>query len=281
MRPIDTDREQKIYSTALEYEVSPFDAFNIVLGAANYTLKKDSGGSEHDPSFLAGVQYDLFNSTSLHGTISRKIRFPSISQLYDETRGNPDLKTEKAWNHELGITQSLPGNSSLSLTGFYIRMKDFIQTDPATGTNENRAKYRFKGFEIAGETQFIKRLVLKVNYTYMHTKDCSKGTSYDELQYTPRDNLSLESIYTFDFGLRLYASLQYINGEYYYSRKAPIIKEKLPEYTLVDVKISQFLYKNKIELYCGANNLFDKNYSTSYGLPQAGQFLYTGIKISY
>jgi outer membrane cobalamin receptor len=36
-----------------------------------------------------------------------------------------------------------------------------------------------------------------------------------------------------------------------------------------------------VELYCGANNLFDKDYATSYGLPQAGQFLYAGVKIGF
>jgi hypothetical protein len=37
-------------------------------------------------------------------------------------------------------------------------------------------------------------------------------------------------------GLRLYASLQHINREYYYSKKAPLIKKKLPQYSLIDIK---------------------------------------------
>jgi outer membrane receptor protein involved in Fe transport len=123
--------------------------------------------------------------------------------------------------------------------------------------------------------------MLRLGYTFMDSEDRSKDTDYDEIQYTPRDKLTLEGTYSFPFGLSVYASLLHINRQYYYTKKAPILKRKLNEYTLVDCKISQKLYKDRIDIYAGANNLFDKNYETSYALPQAGRFIYAGIKISY
>ena len=55
-------------------------------------------------------------------------------------------------------------------------------------------------------------------------------------------------------------------------------KAKLNDYTLVNVKLSQRLPGNRMTLYIGADNLFDQNYETSYGLPRAGRFLYGGVE---
>jgi outer membrane receptor protein involved in Fe transport len=35
---------------------------------------------------------------------------------------------------------------------------------------------------------------------------------------------------------------------------------------------------NTATLYLGVDNLFDENYETSYGMPQAGRFVYGGIE---
>jgi outer membrane cobalamin receptor len=281
MRHFNTDRDLKIYSAAFEYEVTPFTDFGIVLGYSKYWFKKDSGEKEDESSVLAGLEYMLFNRTKLHGSYSHKIRFPSVSQLYDETKGNSDLKTEKSNNFELGITQYLPGESRLSLTGFYIKVKDFIKKDDVTQLNSNEDKYRFRGFELSAETRILPRAMLRLCYTYMDSEDRAEHTDFDELQYTPRDKVTIESAYSFPFGLTLYASLLHVNRQYYYSKKAPIIKRKLNEYTLIDVKISQKLFRDKVEYYTGAKNLFDKDYETSYTLPQAGQFFYWGVKCSF
>jgi outer membrane cobalamin receptor len=284
MRKFDNDQDMNIYSVAAEYEVSPFESLGLVAGYSHHWLKKDSEdptGSESEGTFLAGAQYDLFKSTSLHGSASRKVRFPSISQLYDEAKGNPDLQTEKSYNYELGIVQSLPGKSSLSLTGFYINVSDFIKKDEDTQINENMEKYRFRGVEVAAETRPVSRLLLRAGYTYMDSEDRAEQPDYDELQYTPRDKLTFEGSYKTPFGLSAYFSVLHLNRQYYYAKKAPFIKRKLNEYTLVNLRLSQSLFRDRLEIYCGANNLFDKDYETSYGLPQAGRLVYTGIKVSF
>jgi outer membrane cobalamin receptor len=56
-------------------------------------------------------------------------------------------------------------------------------------------------------------------------------------------------------------------------------KAKLADYALVNVKLAQALLDRKVTLYLGADNLFDQNYETSYGLPQAGRFVYGGIEL--
>jgi outer membrane cobalamin receptor len=55
-------------------------------------------------------------------------------------------------------------------------------------------------------------------------------------------------------------------------------KLKLDNYELVNVRLIQKFYKNRATLYLGVNNLFDRNYETAYGFPQAGRFVYVGVE---
>jgi outer membrane receptor protein involved in Fe transport len=48
----------------------------------------------------------------------------------------------------------------------------------------------------------------------------------------------------------------------------------------VDLNLRYDLPGRKIGLYVGADNLFDADYAESYGLPQAGRFVYGGIRIT-
>jgi len=280
MRPLDDSRDLQIYSAVIGYEVSPLDRFGIVLEYSHHFLQKDDGSDDDEGGFLAGCWYDLFDTTRLRASAARNIRFPTIKQLYEVDKGNPDLKTERSYNYEVGVVQSLPAQTVFTLTGFYIEAEDYIEKIDPNPQFENYDYYQFQGFEITAETSCIKNLILTTSYSYLDTEDHST-TFKDDLQYRPRDKFVLKGNYTFHFGLSFYASVMYVNRQYYYSKNAPYKKRKLNEYTLVDMKISQKVYNNLAELYMGANNLFDKNYETSYGLPQAGRFVYGGIRINF
>ncbi len=281
MRHFDRDRDIGIYTAALEYEFSPADDIIIALGYSHLWQRKQSDDDDGEYSFVIGATYDIFQDTRLAGSVSRKVRFPSISQLYDEVKGNPDLDPERSYNYELGLTQQLPGNTRLSLTGFCNDIEDFIQKDAFTDRNENRDRYRFRGIEVSVETHPWNGLMFKAGYTYLDTDDMSSGTTKDEVQYNPRDKLTLEARYTAPFGLTVYTSVRHINRQYYYSKKTPYQKRRLNEYTLVNVKLSQKLLRDRLMVYLGADNLFDKDYETSYGLPQPGRFVYGGVKVPF
>ena len=44
--------------------------------------------------------------------------------------------------------------------------------------------------------------------------------------------------------------------------------------------LDQELLKGKADLYLGVDNLFDVDYETSYGFPQAGRFIYGGVRVT-
>ena len=275
------DRSVKVYSAAIEYEVSPFDKFGLVLGYSHHWFDNDSDDNDDDYGFLAGAHYDIFENTRIRGSVARKIRFPSIRQLYGLDEGNPDLDPEKSYNYEIGIEQRLFERTTLSLTGFYIDVQDYIEKIPPTDTFQNNDEYRFQGVELTAETRYFKNLLLRAGYSFMDTKDKSPDTEKEELQYRPEHKLTFETQYVFDFGLSAYAGVMYVADQYFYSRQAPLEKRKLNDYTVVNLKLEQAIFKNEFRVYLGVDNLFDRDYEEAYGLPRPGRTLYGGAKIYF
>jgi vitamin B12 transporter len=95
--------------------------------------------------------------------------------------------------------------------------------------------------------------------------------------------VTAEAKYDFASGFSPYVSVLYVGNQYFYTRNAvtPVQKLKLQNFTLVNVKVSQKFLKNKLNVYFGVDNLFDKDYETSYGFPQEGRFIYGGIQYSF
>jgi vitamin B12 transporter len=56
-------------------------------------------------------------------------------------------------------------------------------------------------------------------------------------------------------------------------------KAQLDNYAVVNLRLSQRLWVDRVTLYAGADNLFDRNYETSYGFPKAGRFIYGGAEV--
>ncbi|MGR9046939.1 MAG: hypothetical protein ACU83N_16785 [Gammaproteobacteria bacterium] len=61
----------------------------------------------------------------------------------------------------------------------------------------------------------------------------------------------------------------------------PVKKAKLPPYTLLNIKLNYNFFRDLAAVYVGADNILDTDYQESIGLPQAGRFAYTGLKLSY
>lgn len=271
-------KDVTLYSAAVEYEVTPLPDFGITIGYGHHWQDKDEG-NDNGWSLLTSAYYDVTKSTRLKAAYQRNIRFASIKQLYDGSSGDPLLKPERAYLFQVGVEQQLPGKTKLGLTGFHTTAKNFISKDDYTGMNVNNDEIRYQGIELSAETRIVPRLLTRASYTYMDSKDKSTP-GHDEYQYTPAHRVTLEGKYDFDFGLTPYIGFTYVGEQYTYTKSSvsPVQKMKMEDFTLVNVKLTQKLMKDKWALYIGVDNLFDENYETSYGYPQRGRYLYGGIE---
>ena len=273
---IDVNQDLQEYSTALEYSVSPFDPLTLVAGVGHVTQSGPESETASDWTYILGANYRLFEGTSISANHARKVRFASIRNLFDSTSGNPDLEPEVAKHFEIGLNQELPFKTVFTGAVYRTYAEDLIEKDNVTEIYENYEEYLLEGFEAGLENTFFDSFWIKAAYSYLHTEDKSDDSNRDELQYRPRDTVSLEAKYTCPFGTSLYGSVYYVANQYTYNDDASL-KKRMNDFTVVDLKLSQPFLDDTLSIYAGVNNLFDEDYEESYGFPRPGRALYCGF----
>jgi len=280
------DADFQLYSVSLEYEVELMPKLEAVLGVGQHWQKRDEETND-DYSYLAGLSYQIAESTRLKGSHSRKVRFPSLRDLYDPQRGNTNLDAEVSHHYEVGVEQDLPGKNFLSITGFYADIEDYIEKPEGYDYVVNHDEYEFYGVEIAIENTYIDRLWIRAAYDYLHAEDKSSDKIHSTLQYRPEHTTTLEASYSLPWwGLSAYASARWVTDSYYNGEgknAGSVPQKRLDNYVLADCRINKktTFGKNDLDLYIGVNNLLDEDYEQSYGLPQDGQTFYGGINFSF
>ena len=281
------DRDIKTHSVSVEYEVSPVEKMGLVAGYG-YSWFKKEGNSDSTGSYLIGLNYNFTEDTSIRASAADKVRFPSVTQLYDfNDAGNPDLTYEKSMNYELGFEHNISSiKTAFSITGFRRDVENYIakiEVDNGEETidlNMNHDEYMFQGIEITASNRSIDNLYVGLGYTYMDTEDKSPGSLVDDLQYNPKHKFTLAGQYNFAYDISAYASIERVESQYYYNSDNTA-KGELPDFTIVNLKVEKKLFSKALKIYAGANNIFDENYFESFALPREGRSIYGGIKYSF
>lgn len=281
--PVSDHKDLYVYSAAMEYDISPLKDLGLAAGYAYHWQVRDEKDTG-DYSVSASSYYDLSKGTRLKAAFMRNIRFPSLSQLYLKDSDNPNLETERVYHYQLGLEQKLPWRSVFKLDCFRSDAHNFIAMNQnvTPAKNTNFSLYRFYGFETSLETNPVEKLLLKGSYTLNISRDLS-GVGRDEVQYVPQDKLTFSGKYDFDFGLTPFISVIYVADSTVYTKQkiATVLKAKMADYTLVNVRLTQKIYKQKLFVYLGADNLLNKDYEQSYGIPRPGRFLFGGVEYRY
>jgi outer membrane cobalamin receptor len=269
------------WSLGAEYEVEPLDSgLGLVLGYAHAFLE-GGGGVEDDGSiFLAGASYELPTRTRLRASAARKLRFPSILQLYGASDGNAGLESERCWCFETGIEQLLPWDTRADLALFWQELSDFIERD-ADGVFANRQKLRIQGLELALASRPIDPVLLRFAYAYLHTEDRSSDADFERLASRPKHTIDFEARYTHPWNGDLRVGVRYLQGIEQDSRNAPFELKTLDPFTTVDLRVAQRFFRERLELYVGVDNVFDAEGEINLGFPVAGRTLLGGGSIRF
>ncbi len=277
--PFNLNHDLNLYSAALEYKVGLLSNLDLVLGYSHHLQSKDSGNDDDKASYMAGTSLNLFKGTILRASYARKIRFPSIRQLYDIDTGNTALLPEQSDNHELGINQKLFWNMVLDLSVFLNDVENYIEKDEITDRFENNEEYRFKGVEATLGRKILENGNVRIGYSYLDSEDRSDTSQKDELHYRPKHKFTIDTSYSWDFGLTVHCDFMHVADQYYYSSSYQ--KGKLNDFSIVNFKVEQQLNGDNLSLYLGADNLFDELYEESYGYPQTGRTVYAGLRMKF
>jgi outer membrane cobalamin receptor len=265
------------FGIAASYNLVIQDKIRIVTEYAHHFSKGAS--DENDFCYLLGMNMDILPQTTLKVSHAKKVRFPSLKQLYHINDGNSALTPENTFHYEIGLIQKLPLFTQLHLTGFYIEADDYIEKD-ADERYENNDQYLFQGMEMSMDSHFLKELYLKFSYTWLDSEDQTEGSEKDELQHRPTHKVTCQANYSFPFGLKVYFDFLHVGRQFYYDsdNKAPLEKKQLNDYSIVNMKLTQKLSDENISVYLGADNLLDEDYEQSYGLPRPGRSIFGGFE---
>jgi vitamin B12 transporter len=279
VRAVHDERHLGRHGMVLEYELRPAHSLGLVAGFARHWMQGDSVRTMDGQAYGVGASYDPRPGTRLRASVARRFSFPTLRQLYDEGGGNLDLQTEHADVREIGAEQVLPRDGRLGITLFQTDARDYIERPERGVPFANHDHYRFRGLELTAEGRPLPGLLMRTGYTFMETEDRSPGAEREALQYRPRHRVTVEGSARVPLGVTATVSVLHVAGQVYYSRQEPVLQAALTDYTLTGVRLSRSIRNGPLEVYAGADNLFDVAYEEQYGFPQATRVLYGGISV--
>jgi len=269
VRSFALDEHVDVYSTGTEWEFHPIAKIGTVLGAAFNWQRRPEAGTETEPTWIAGVSYDATSALRLHASATRKIRVPSLEQLYSASTGNPDLRPERAYGVDVGADQQLGRASTIGVSTFVTHAHDFIERI-GSAPFENQDEYRFAGVEVTGQTAVIDRLDLRGAYSFLDSDNVTPGETNRQLQTRPRHRGSLELAWKPVPASTIRGAAQYVGRQLYDSRGSDPVQLPASPYALFDFGFTQALVRG-YEVAFDVTNMFDRLYDQGYGLPREGR----------
>ena len=180
---------QQIYSGGAEYEVPVTSAFQALVGGSLDAARMPRTGDKppRDPftsgSVTGGLVYDLNAAWRLRAAVGRKVRFPTLRELFGEALGrflvNPDLRPETALLADVGA-EVRHGRLGGTVTLFLNRTSDTIdqRTVEAEGGSRrqriNLEGSRVVGVEAAGRLRLWPSWSLDGHLTWMRARAFQK-----------------------------------------------------------------------------------------------------------
>ena len=266
LRDFSTDVHVDVSSTGAEWEVRPAARVGAVLGAALNLQQRPGQASKVEPAWLLGLSVDPTATLKLHASATRKVRVPSIDQLYNSSSGNQNLHAEHAYAVDAGATQQLTKGVTAGISVFQTNAHDFIERD-SPQPFENHDEYRFRGVELTLQATRVPRLALRGGYSFLDADDIGAGRP---LQTRPRRRATIDWVWTPISGTAVRGAVSLTGTQLYDSRGSNTVQREADGYTLVDVGVTQTL-AGRYDIVFDATNLFDRLYDQAYALPREGR----------
>lgn len=275
-----TDEDLSVQSYA--FEVTQPLPFNVTatVGIGHHKLNIDGASDETASSAQFALSKALTSITRIYGSVARKVDAPTIRQLFEQDAGNPALGFQRAKHYEIGLRNRWQ-QGSLDIAVWQSDIDDFIERDDTTDLFENRDELRFKGVDISGSYQLTPKFTVNAGIGFLDAEDTSSNAASKQLQYRPTHKATLQTVYTMSPRWQLSGDITRVGSQNYFNRNDASERRKLDSFELVNTRLKYTVPNGAADVYVGIENLFDEDYETSYGYPQAGRFLYTGMNIRW
>ncbi len=255
------------------YAYAQQTVLNKLTMSAGLRLENNSNyGNELIP--LAGLTYNLSNTTTLKTSVSKGFRSPTIMEMYLYAP-NPDLMAERMMNYELSWLQSLVNDKLyVELTAYKVTGENMIQVVPSTpAKRQNIGTFSNKGIEFSAKYALSKNIFLHANYSYLDLTTIVLAA--------PRQQFNLSANLKYKIW-SLNISTQYIENLYtaIYSPAFPSIPTTTNNYLLLNARLSARPLK-QLEVFVAGNNLLNQQYEINYGYPMPGICFNAGFSVKF
>ena len=285
--------ESDTYTFGVEDEFKVNDWLAFTVGASYDYYDPREADDQPVPDSIdsfnpqAGVVVTLSDSTLLHGSVGKKIRFPHLKELFSKsTGGNPDLDPQETIAYEVGVTHAFNDVVNGSVALFYNDIKDLIVKGEVDGYDDdvyyNVGEANILGIECVLGADITDSFWVGVNYTYLNTED---EETDQELLERPRHRANLDARYRFSFGLAASAQLSYTNRQYYDKEVAKKTYERKmgDDFLLLNARLEQSLGKIwsiNGKAFVEVSNITDRDYTEGGDLMPGRNFL-AGLNFTY
>ncbi|WP_110649136.1 ligand-gated channel protein [Salinicola peritrichatus] len=271
----------------LEDEWMLTDDFSLTGGAR---LNKDENYGDHWSPRLYGV-WNVAPEWTVKGGVTSGYRAPDLRQsspgwgqitggggaaVPAVILGNPDLKPEKSFNHELGVIWDNQRGTQAGLTLFYTEFDDKITEERVCDIDAgdasctfNGTEYRFisqrfnvdkvtmQGVEATLTLPLARGYSLTANYTYTDSEQKSGEFKGEPLNRLPKHMANATLDWQPEGPLSAWTRVNY-RGRTTEGLSRVSMTEELPSYTFVDAGVAYRL-SERATVFGGVYNVFDKN----------------------
>jgi len=216
--------------------------------------------------------------TKLHASAGSGFKAPALQQLYGTFGGNAALKPETSFGYDVGVDQSLLGNTVTGgVTWFHNDIKNLIVSGGAPlFLLANVGRARTQGVESFIAWKALDTLTLRADYTYT---DAIDAATHLALLRRPRNKVSVEAQWQATDDLSLDATLLYTGIQVDGNRDFSIPRLKMPDVTTLDLAASYRL-TDTWSVFGRIENAFDTRYQSPDGFLRPGIGATAGLKVN-
>ncbi|MCK5884015.1 MAG: TonB-dependent receptor [Bacteriovoracaceae bacterium] len=236
---------------------------------------------DHHSSFGKAYTYKIApghliksTGTKLFANYSTSFKAPSLYHLYESKSGtgNENLKPEKGYTSELGVSQSFLKSNTVELVAYYNKLSESIIYG-SSSSYENGGVQKTKGIE--AEYSFTSnKLNALINYGLNIARDNKGNALLKRPKYTGSGAL------TYHHSKIINLSLDFNYKGERKDYKNTTESYKLGGYTLFGISADHSPHKD-LKLWVKVTNLFDKDYEDVKGYTSYGRSAKAGAKWSF
>lgn len=297
LAPGEPPRDRTNWGFYLQGAATPHRTVQLTLGGRLDQNERFGSFWTYRASGLAVVT----RSTRLRASVGTGFKEPSFFDNFATgfAAGNPDLRPERSFSVEGGVTQELQGlGARVFVTGFAQRFRDLIQfsfVPPSPGAPNffNVAAADASGVEIGVLVRPLSDLELEGSYTRLHTEVTDAGFDSGEdatfvdgrrLLRRPDDLGTLSTRYNPAGRIRAAVVLTLVGGRddlRFASFPEPTRRVTLPSYATLDLSGGFTLLEPRgwtpgLDLTARVENLFDERYEQAANYRSPGRTILVG-----